>query len=168
MQCTFSSKKNLSQKKTQPKICSQTSHTLVVSKDGQKFVCVYIRTYKLWIIIDNNWVEILNSKKTRMGNLILYFFWLSSLPLLVYGVARVFYSIWWKPKWLEWQIKQQGVAGNCYKLLVGDMKELIKLISEAWSKPIHLNHKIVQRVDPFTLKKVQKYGTLILNYNLSK
>ncbi|KAJ0030663.1 hypothetical protein Pint_13475 [Pistacia integerrima] len=100
-----------------------------------------------------------------MESLILYFFGLSSLLFLVYGVARISYCIWWKPKWLEWQIKRQGVAGNSYKLLIGDMKEFIKLITEACSKPIHLNHQIVQRVDPFTLNNVQKYGNISLCWN---
>ncbi|XWS70081.1 hypothetical protein CRYUN_Cryun03dG0018500 [Craigia yunnanensis] len=40
------------------------------------------------------------------------------------------------------------------------MKEFIKQITEAWSKPMNLTHQIVPRVDPFTLDNVQKYGEI--------
>ncbi|TYH15352.1 hypothetical protein ES288_A05G034800v1 [Gossypium darwinii] len=80
--------------------------------------------------------------------------------ILLYGVARVSYSIWLKPKSQERLLKQQGIGGRAYKLLVGDMKQFIKQITEAWSKPINLCHHIVPRVDPFTLDNVQKYGKI--------
>lgn len=83
---------------------------------------------------------------------------ISSLVLLLYGVLRIFYFIWWKPNWLEKRLRQEGIAGNKYKLVMGDMKEYIRLVTEAWSKPMNLNHQIVSRVDPFTLKNMQKYG----------
>lgn len=82
----------------------------------------------------------------------------SILFLFLSCAVRVFYFIWWKPKCLEKSLKQQGIQGTPYKLLLGDMKEIVRLITEAWSKPINLNHKIVPRVDPFTLSNVQKYG----------
>ncbi|EOY30296.1 Cytochrome P450, putative [Theobroma cacao] len=78
--------------------------------------------------------------------------------LLLYGVARLSYSIWLKPKWQERLLKHQGIGGRPYTLLVGDMKEFVKQITEAWSKPIDLTHQIVPRVDPFTLDNVQQYG----------
>ncbi|TYI79663.1 hypothetical protein E1A91_D05G036200v1 [Gossypium mustelinum] len=80
--------------------------------------------------------------------------------ILLYGVARVSYSIWLKPKSQERLLKRQGISGRAYKLLVGDMKQFIKQITEAWSKPINLCHHIVPRVDPFTLDNVQKYGKI--------
>lgn len=88
---------------------------------------------------------------------------ISLLVLLICGVAKVSYSIWWKPKWLERNLKRQGIRGTPYKPLVGDMKEYIRLISEAWSKPLSLAHQIIPRVDPFTMNNFQKYGT---NYTL--
>ncbi|KAF3439667.1 hypothetical protein FNV43_RR17945 [Rhamnella rubrinervis] len=83
---------------------------------------------------------------------------LSLLFLLFYCAARISYFIWWKPKWLESKLKRQGIRGTPYKLLVGDMKELVRLATEAWSKPLSLTHRIVPRVDPFTLNNSQKYG----------
>ncbi|KAJ9168028.1 hypothetical protein P3X46_019605 [Hevea brasiliensis] len=40
------------------------------------------------------------------------------------------------------------------------MKEHVRLITEAWSKPINLTHQIAQRVDPLTLNTVRKYGKI--------
>ncbi|GLT81143.1 hypothetical protein SLA2020_525460 [Shorea laevis] len=82
------------------------------------------------------------------------------LFLLLYGIARVSYSIWWRPKWLKRSLRRQGIRGTAYKLVVGDMKEFVKQITEAWSMPMPLNHQIVPRVDPFTLNNVQKYGKI--------
>lgn len=85
----------------------------------------------------------------------------SSSFLLLYGVVRVSYTIWWKPKLLERRIKCQGIRGSPYKPLIGDMKEFVRSITEAWSKPISLAHQIVPRVDPFTINIVQKYGLFL-------
>jgi Txe/YoeB family toxin of Txe-Axe toxin-antitoxin module len=90
----------------------------------------------------------------------LYFVAFSSSFLLLYGVVRVSYTIWWKPKLQERHIKSQGIRGTPYKLLIGDMKEFVRAIQEAWSKPISIAHQIVPRVDPFTINIVQKYGNV--------
>ncbi|XAR67108.1 Secologanin synthase [Bertholletia excelsa] len=82
--------------------------------------------------------------------------------LLLYGVLRVSDSIWWKPKLLEKHLKRQGIKGTPYKLLVGDMKEFVWQITQAWSKPLDLAHQIFPRVDPFTHDIVQKYGKISL------
>ncbi|KAJ4971301.1 hypothetical protein NE237_004400 [Protea cynaroides] len=70
---------------------------------------------------------------------------------------RVVDSIWWRPKRLEKQLKQQGIKGTPYKLLHGDMKEHARSITEAWSKPMSLNHQIPPRILPFVHETVQKY-----------
>lgn len=88
----------------------------------------------------------------------LNFLALTSLFLLLYGVAKALHTIWLRPKWLERNLKRQGIRGTPYNPLVGDMKEFVRLITEAWSKPLGLTHQIVARVDPFTLTTVQKYG----------
>lgn len=87
-----------------------------------------------------------------------------ALALLLYGAARVSYSILWRPKWLERRLKRQGIRGTPFRPLIGDMKEFIRVIKEAWSKPMSLNHQIAARVDPFTLNTMQKYGTHLVNY----
>lgn len=62
---------------------------------------------------------------------------------------------------MERQLKRQGIRGSAYKPLVGDVKEYVNMITEAWSHPMNLDHQIVQRVDPFTAMNAQKYGMLL-------
>lgn len=87
---------------------------------------------------------------------------LSFVALILCLILRVFNSIWWKPKTLEKQLKQQGIRGTSYKLLYGDMKESKGLMMEAWSKPMNLSHRIAPRVNPFYYQTVQKYGKQFL------
>ncbi|GMY36409.1 cytochrome P450 72A397-like [Fagus crenata] len=99
-----------------------------------------------------------------MDNFVLYSLALSSLFLLLHGAVKISYTVWLKPKLLEKRIKSQGIRGTPYKLLIGDMKEFVRAITEAWSKPINLTHQIVPRVDPFTLNLVQKYGKISMSW----
>ncbi|CAK9141003.1 unnamed protein product [Ilex paraguariensis] len=92
----------------------------------------------------------------------------SSLFLLLFCALRAFLSLWWKPKGLEKKLKQQGIRGTPYKLLIGDTKEFVKQITEAWSKPMNLSHQIVPRVDPFTYNIMQKYGKISQSWAGSK
>ncbi|XP_074280768.1 cytochrome P450 CYP72A616-like [Silene latifolia] len=94
-----------------------------------------------------------------MGILIVVIF---SACLISYLVLKIGNSIWWKPKRLGKQLKLQGIKGNHYKVLLGDMKELVNQYKEAWSKPSNLNHQIAARVDPFTHTMVDKYGKVSL------
>ncbi|XP_065850735.1 cytochrome P450 CYP72A616-like [Euphorbia lathyris] len=100
-----------------------------------------------------------------MDGLVFYSLVSSFLLIAIYGAVKVSYSLWWKPKWLERRLRQQGIQGTPYKFLLGDMKEYIRMITEAWSKPLTLNHHIVQRVDPFTLHVVQQYGKISMFWN---
>nr|WET52748.1 cytochrome P450 72A931 [Callicarpa americana] len=62
------------------------------------------------------------------------------------------------PKRLEKALGKQGLKGNSYKLIYGDLKEISKMTEEAKSKPINLDDDIKPRVLPFIFKSVQKYG----------
>ncbi|KAM7510749.1 hypothetical protein LguiB_009624 [Lonicera macranthoides] len=88
----------------------------------------------------------------------------SFVALILWFILRVFNSIWWKPKRLEKQLKQQGISGTSYKLLYGDMKESKRLMMEAWSKPMNLSHQIAPRVNPFYYQTVQKYGKICVTW----
>ncbi|KAH7658374.1 Secologanin synthase protein [Dioscorea alata] len=80
------------------------------------------------------------------------------LLLIVGGVGRVTWWIWWKPKKLEKELRRQGINGTKYKILVGDSKDEVEAMNEAWSKPMDLNHNIVPRVLPHAHLMFQTYG----------
>ncbi|KAK6777170.1 hypothetical protein RDI58_023887 [Solanum bulbocastanum] len=72
---------------------------------------------------------------------------------------RILNYVWFKPKKLEKQLRQQGFKGNSYKLLYGDMKEMKKMIEEATSKPINFSHDLIwSRINPFIHKTITSYG----------
>ncbi|CAK8534859.1 unnamed protein product [Lathyrus sativus] len=66
--------------------------------------------------------------------------------------------IWLKPKKLEKLLREQGLKGNPYRLLVGDIKDLLKIQKEASSKPMNLSDDIVPHVFPFAQQSVAKHG----------
>ncbi|CAI9100697.1 OLC1v1037853C1 [Oldenlandia corymbosa var. corymbosa] len=97
-----------------------------------------------------------------MSDLMILALKVTSILLLSYFLYRVSSSIWWKPKWLERRLRQEGIRGNSYTPLIGDMRDFTKQITEAWSKPMSLSHQILPRADPFTHNTVQKYGKVSL------
>ncbi|RVW20257.1 Cytochrome P450 CYP72A219 [Vitis vinifera] len=44
-------------------------------------------------------------------------------------------QVWLRPKKLERCLRQQGITGNSYRLLHGDVREMLRMISEANSRP---------------------------------
>lgn len=78
--------------------------------------------------------------------------------VLLFSAWRALLYAWWRPKRLESQLRRQGVRGNRYSVLYGDLKEQGMAYAEAWSKPMDLNHRIMARVSPFVHSTVQKYG----------
>ncbi|KAI3857138.1 hypothetical protein MKW98_010552 [Papaver atlanticum] len=91
--------------------------------------------------------------------------WITMFLLLIWCGLRAFYSLWWKPKNLEKQLKQQGIKGSSYKCYYGDIKEFLKDRTEALAKPMNLNHRIAPYVLPFTWKTVQTYGKVSFHWN---
>ncbi|XP_059659702.1 cytochrome P450 CYP72A219-like isoform X2 [Cornus florida] len=71
---------------------------------------------------------------------------------------RVLNWVWLRPRKLEKWLRQQGLSGNSYRLLFGDLKEMSEMIKEAKSKPINLSDDIVHRVMPYILKSIHNYG----------
>ncbi|RVX15512.1 Cytochrome P450 CYP72A219 [Vitis vinifera] len=98
----------------------------------------------------------------RMEDSILKTMAYSFAILTMYTLSRVVYSIWWRPKSLEKQLRRQGIRGTRYKLLFGDAKAMKQSFMEARSKPMALNHSIVPRVVPFYHEIAQKYGKPII------
>ncbi|XP_075073704.1 cytochrome P450 CYP72A219-like isoform X1 [Nicotiana tabacum] len=66
--------------------------------------------------------------------------------------------LWLQPKCLEKCLRELGFWGNSYKLLYGDMKEVVMMDEEAKSKPIKFSHDIVPRIMPFIQKTIIDYG----------
>ncbi|KAG8386770.1 hypothetical protein BUALT_Bualt03G0183500 [Buddleja alternifolia] len=77
---------------------------------------------------------------------------------VIYYTWRVLNWAYITPKRLEKRLRKQGLKGNSYKLVYGDLKEMLKTIEEAKSKPINLDDDIKPRVIAFLIKIVQKYG----------
>jgi len=74
---------------------------------------------------------------------------------------RILNWLWLKPKKLVKLLREQGLKGNSYRLLVGDMKDLLKMRKEATSKPMNLSDDIVPRVYSFVQQTVAKHGMFL-------
>ncbi|RWR89089.1 Cytochrome P450 72A15 [Cinnamomum micranthum f. kanehirae] len=66
--------------------------------------------------------------------------------LLLSRVWKLFYTIWWKPMKLQSYLNQQGIHGERYKLIHGNLKDTDKSWEETLSKPINLTHSIPHRI----------------------
>ncbi|CAJ2659447.1 secologanin synthase-like protein [Trifolium pratense] len=71
---------------------------------------------------------------------------------------RILNWVWLKPKKLEKLLREQGLKGNSYRFLVGDIKDLLKMRNEATSKPMNLSDDIVPRVYSYIQQSAIKYG----------
>ncbi|EYU31636.1 hypothetical protein ABFS82_13G039700 [Erythranthe guttata] len=63
-----------------------------------------------------------------------------------------------RPKRLEKSLRKQGLIGNTYNFLYGDLKEMLNMINHAKSHPINLDDDIKPRVLAFIHKTFLKYG----------
>ncbi|RDX92067.1 11-oxo-beta-amyrin 30-oxidase, partial [Mucuna pruriens] len=71
---------------------------------------------------------------------------------------RMLNWLWLKPKRLERLLRQQGLQGNPYRLLIGDLKEILNIQKEVRSKPMNLSHDIVPRVFSHLHQSLNKHG----------
>lgn len=73
---------------------------------------------------------------------------------------RVLNWVWFHPKKLEKLLRKQGLKGNSYRVLYGDMKDLSRMIKETRSKPMNLSDHddVAPRIVPFFLEIIKKYG----------
>ncbi|XP_075497913.1 cytochrome P450 CYP72A219-like [Primulina tabacum] len=81
-----------------------------------------------------------------------------ALVLLLFYVWRVVNITWIRPKRQEKLLRQQGLKGNPYRFIYGDLKAMVKVIQEAKSKPINLHDDIKPRVIAFYIETIKKYG----------
>ncbi|PHU11096.1 Cytochrome [Capsicum chinense] len=66
--------------------------------------------------------------------------------------------VWINPKKLEKRLKLEGLKGNRYKFLHGDIKEINTMVEEAKKKPINFTNDYVSRVLPHSTKLMMQYG----------
>lgn len=70
--------------------------------------------------------------------------WCTSACIVVIVILAVTFAwkmlnwLWLRPKRLERLLREQGLQGNPYRLLVGDLKEILKTQKEVTSKPMTL------------------------------
>ncbi|KEH38470.1 putative 11-oxo-beta-amyrin 30-oxidase [Medicago truncatula] len=86
--------------------------------------------------------------------------WVSGIILII-GLIwswKVLNLLWLKPKKLEKLLREQGLKGNQYRLLVGDMKEYFNMEKEAKSKSMNLSDDITPRVIPYYNESVRIHG----------
>ncbi|XP_019193512.1 PREDICTED: cytochrome P450 CYP72A219-like [Ipomoea nil] len=71
---------------------------------------------------------------------------------------RVLNWAWFRPRKLQKCLRKQGLKGNEYKFIFGDLKQLTKTTKEAKSKPMNLSHDISPRLLPFFIDAIQRNG----------
>ncbi|KAJ1384867.1 Cytochrome P450, partial [Sesbania bispinosa] len=71
---------------------------------------------------------------------------------------RLLNRLWLRPKKLERLLREQGLQGNPYRFLVGDLNEILKMGNEAKSKPMNLSDDIVPRVISYFQHSVNEHG----------
>ncbi|KDO49369.1 hypothetical protein CISIN_1g044222mg [Citrus sinensis] len=65
--------------------------------------------------------------------------------------------LWLRPKKLEKFLRQQGLKGNSYRLLFGDLKESTIMLKKAKARPLSLDDDAAVRVTPFLHKLFKDY-----------
>lgn len=84
---------------------------------------------------------------------------LSSLLLCFTACALKFVTwVWLRPKKLEKLLREQGLDGNPYRLLVGDIKDLISLTKLHQPRSIQLSDHLPPHIHPYYHRTIAKYG----------
>ncbi|KAM0932723.1 putative secologanin synthase [Dioscorea sansibarensis] len=69
--------------------------------------------------------------------------------------------VWWTPKRLERGLRRQGLRGNHYRILHGDLKDNARLLTEAKRKPMALHsHDFAPRVLPLYHNAINDHGKI--------
>ncbi|GFP98839.1 cytochrome p450 cyp72a219 [Phtheirospermum japonicum] len=71
--------------------------------------------------------------------------------------------VWFRPKKLEKYLRKQGLQGNSYRLLLGDMKDLISVTKQEQPKSIQISDHLTPHILPYYHQIRIKYGKLKLN-----
>ncbi|MFS8031025.1 putative secologanin synthase [Helianthus anomalus] len=87
-----------------------------------------------------------------------------TMAVAVYG-WRFLKLVWLLPKAMEKSLREQGLNGNHYRFLFGDMKEMVQMTNEAKLKPIKLTDSILTRVIPFYDACANTHGTYLVSFS---
>ena len=93
--------------------------------------------------------------------------WVSGIILIIVTLGliwvwKVLNLLWLRPKKLEKLLREQGLQGNSYRILLGDIKDLFKMEKEAKSKSMNLSEDITPRVIPYIQHSVKIHGMFVL------
>ncbi|KAJ8567965.1 hypothetical protein K7X08_020687 [Anisodus acutangulus] len=94
----------------------------------------------------------------------------STIAVLICGVRLGIWSwrflnwLWFNPEKLEKYLRQQGLNGNSYRLLCGDLKEGYMMSKEAKSKAMNFSNDIAPRVSHLLHKTFTTYGKIAFTW----
>ncbi|KAK4439071.1 cytochrome [Sesamum alatum] len=77
---------------------------------------------------------------------------------LITWAVRILKWVWFRPKKLEKFLRKQGLQGNPYRFLLGDMKALISVTKEEQSKSIRLSDRLPPHILPYYHQIITEYG----------
>lgn len=75
--------------------------------------------------------------------------------------VRILNWVWFKPKRLEKFLRKQGINGNRYRVLLGDMKDFITAMKQEQPKFIDVSNDISSHVFPYYHQIIAKYGKIL-------
>lgn len=88
------------------------------------------------------------------------------VALSVKWTWRVWNFVWARPRKVENCLREQGLKGNSYRFLYGDVKENSELNKKAMSRPMDLSDDVATRAIPFIHQTINKYGNICDPLNL--
>lgn len=71
---------------------------------------------------------------------------------------RILDWVWLRPRYLERCLREQGLAGNSFRLFSGDLEDISMMTKQARSKPISIDDDALSRVIPFVHHTLENYG----------
>ncbi|KAJ0961256.1 hypothetical protein J5N97_000756 [Dioscorea zingiberensis] len=91
--------------------------------------------------------------------------WTVTAAVVVVWAWRTLDWVWWTPRRLDRDLRRQGLRGNQYRLLHGDLKENARLSKEATSRPLPLHcHEIAPRVAPLIHNAIKDHGKISITW----
>ncbi|GMH15934.1 hypothetical protein Nepgr_017775 [Nepenthes gracilis] len=89
-------------------------------------------------------------------------FWLLLVFTALALLAKLVVHLWWRPRKIAKHFSKQGIKGPPYRFFIGNMKDLVELMTKAASQPMPLSHNVLPRVLPFYHHWKKIYGATYL------